>query len=194
MAAISSATPRARRCSTSSVSSASTALAIASGDDSSGLRTRTAPGSQAALGVAELVSGLGQAQLGQALGEGAEEGARACVRDDHVAVPQDTRLVDPPLDLDVVGLGSESVRVAVGADGDEDPDGEAGDCRNGRSQQGQPVLDRAQGDVHERSPVLLEVAGERPARRPVSATGRSGCRAGTWSSGTDWTDGGQMSR
>jgi hypothetical protein len=49
-----------------------------------------------------------------------------------VAVLQDARLVDPPLDVDVVGLRSESVRVAVGADGDEDPDGQPGKGAHGR--------------------------------------------------------------
>ena len=111
------------------MSSAPTALAIASGDDSSGLQDDGHSCPRGPLGVAELVGGLGQAQLGQALGEGAEEGARPRVGDHHVAVLQDARLVDPPLDVDVVGLRSESVRVAVGADGDEDPDGQPGERR-----------------------------------------------------------------
>jgi hypothetical protein len=194
MAAISSATPRARRLQCLVGEQRADRAGDRLGRRLVGLQGDDHPGPQATLGVAELVGRLGQAQLGQALGEGAQEGAGARVGDHHIAVPEDSRLVDPPLDVDVVGLGAERIRVAVGTHGDEDPDGQAGECRDGRGQQGQPVLDRAQGDVDERPLVRLEIAGERPSVPPVSATGRSGCLADTWSNDTDWTAGGQMSR
>ena len=130
----------------------------------------------AARGVAELVRGLGQAELGAALGEGPEERPRPRVRDHDRTVPEHRGLVDPALDGDVGRLLAEGRRVAVRSDRDQETHWQCGHRVDRRAQHRGAVLHGAEGQVDLRGrPVVSEVVGRHRGRASASPTGRSGC-------------------
>jgi len=56
--------------------------------------------------------------------------------DHQVAVPKDEGLVHPSLDVDVSRLCSQGVRVAVAADGHQDPHRQLAECSHRTAQRG----------------------------------------------------------
>ena len=132
--------------------------------------------------IHELVGGVWEDELGDALGQCGEERAGTRVRDDRGAMGQDARLRHIALDADVVGLRTELRGIPGRPDGHEDPDATVRD-RLQRDAQGRAIADDgAEGDVHQRigAGSMSVSSPEGSSSASSKAIGRSGWRLGTW--------------